>query len=163
MRDHHEDGLLVKGSDDRMRSLLIASLLLVAAPVAAQTTTPGTYIDRWTLSTTPTFIGRIQMATAVTAGNVLLEPATTPNHAARLALAQLTMKEPALGAARIAPMMAAVIPVTSTDHDSDPATPPVVNTTWTDAEIQTLIDSQWNLLASAFMPPAAPPTPPGVR
>jgi hypothetical protein len=140
-----------------MRACVLTVLLFLAAPVGAQTSTPGTYIDRWTLSLTAPFIGRVQIATGVTAGAVLQEAGTVPNHAARLSLAQLTLKEPAFLAARIAPMLAATIPVTTTD-DGDPATPPVIDTPWTDAQIQALIDSQWNLLASAFAPPTPPPT-----
>jgi hypothetical protein len=149
-----------------MRAVLIASvLLLTAAPAAAQTSTPGTYIDRWTLGTTNSFIGRIQIATAVTSSAVLEEAGTTPNHTNRLALAKTVLKEPEFLARRIAPMIAASIPVTSTD-DGKPETPPIIDTTWTDAQIQTLIDNKWNVLASAFAPPATlltaeAPLPPG--
>ena len=40
---------------------------------------------------------------------------------------------------------------------NNPATPPVVDTTWSDEQIQTLMTQQWNLFASAFVPAAAPP------
>jgi len=139
-----------------MRYVLVAALL-IAAPVAAQTSTPGTYVDRWTLSTDPPFVGRIQIASAVTAGIVLEESASTPNHTQRFALAQRVLNEPQFLAIRLAPMIAASIPVTSTDHDNDPATPPVVDTTWTDEQLQNLITQRWNLLASAFVPVTAPP------
>jgi hypothetical protein len=139
-----------------MRSVVIA-LLLIAAPVAAQTSTPGTYIDRWTLSTTPTFVGRIQIASASTARIVLEEPPATAKHETRFALAQRVLNEPQFLAIRLAPMIAASVPVTSTDHDQNPATPPIVDTTWTDEQIQTLMTQQWNLFASAFVPATAPP------
>ena len=142
-------------------------LLCVAAPVAAQTppkaapraaATPGTYVDRWTLSTQPTFQGRVQMASAVTSRSVLEEAASVPNHANRFALAQRVLNEPQFLAVRLSPLIAASIPVTSTDHDDDPVTPPLVDTTWTDEQIQTLMTQQWNLFASAFVP-VTPPSP----
>jgi|GraSoiStandDraft_4_1057263.scaffolds.fasta_scaffold10002_3 hypothetical protein len=131
--------------------------LVLAAPAAAQTSTPGNYIDRWTLSTTATFIGRIQIASASTARTVLEEATTVPKHETRFALAQRVLNEPQFLAIRLAPMIAASVPVTSTDHDNNPATPPVVDTTWSDEQIQTLMTQQWNLFASAFVPAAAPP------
>lgn len=146
-----------------MRSLLACLLLLVALPAAAQTSTPGTYIDRWTLGTTPSFIGRIQTATAVTSSTVLEEAASTPNHANRLALAKTVLREPTFLAQRIAPMIASSIPVNSIDHDSNPATPPIIDTPWTDAQIQSLIDNKWNVLASAFAPPASTGLAPSVQ
>lgn len=140
-----------------MRRLMCCLLLLLlAAPLAAQTSTPGTYTDRWTLSTQPPFVGRIQMAAATTAGLVLQEAATVPNHATRYALAQRVLNEPQFLAVRLAPMTAAIIPVTSTDADGDPATPPIVDTPWTDAQIQTLITDGWDLLAAAFVPAGTP-------
>lgn len=137
-----------------------------ASPLA--TVTPGTYIDRATLAATTTFIGRVLIASSNTAGTVLEEPTNTPNHGNRYALAQMVLKEPEFLARRVSPMIAAAIPVNSTDHDNDPATPPIIDTTWTDAQIQNLIDTRWNLLANAFvpvgttpamLPPALPPAP----
>ena len=123
---------------------------------ARATTTPGTYADRAVLATNPTFIGRVGIASQNTSATVLTEATTTPNHANRYALAQMVLKEPEFLARRMAPMLAASIPVNSTDHDDDPATPPIIDTTWTDAQIQSLMDSRWTLLANALVPPPAP-------
>jgi hypothetical protein len=154
-----------------MRFCLVGFWLILAAPLAAQapppvlvpkvapraTSTPGTYIDRWTLSTSATFTGRVQIASAVTSRAVLEEAASTPNHANRFALAQRVLNEPTFLAVRLSPLIAASIPVTATDHDDDPATPPIVDTTWTDEQLQTLMTQQWNLFASAFVPVATVP------
>jgi len=141
-----------------MRYPALATLvILLATPVAAQTSTPGTYIDRWTLSTDPAFTGRVQIASAVTSRMVLEEPPATPNHATRFALAQRVLNEPTFLAVRLSPLIAGSIPVNATDHDTDPATPPIVSTPWTDAQLQQLIDQQWNLFASAFVPVTTPP------
>jgi len=133
-------------------------LLLLLLPVASAVaqTTPGTYVDRWTLSTTATFMGRIQIASAVTANLVLEESASTPNHAQRFALAQRVANEPDFLARRLAPLIASSIPVEVTD-DGNPATPPVVETPWTDVQLQNLITNKWNLLASAFVPVSSQP------
>jgi len=150
----------------RMRWLVL--LLLLAAPVAAQTpsprapSTPGTYVDRWTLSMDLAFTGRIQIASATTARIVLEEAPTVPNHATRFSLAQRVLNEPQFLAIRLSPLIAASIPVTATDHDDDPATPPIVATTWTDEQLQQLMTQQWNLFASAFVPASSAPGVTGV-
>lgn len=124
-------------------------------PVPGAASVPGTYTDRATLATQPPFIGRVGIASQNTTAMVLKEATNTPNHANRYALAQMVLKEPEFLARRLAPMMAANIPVTSTDHDNNPATPPIIDTTWTDEQIQGLMDQQWNLLANALVPPPA--------
>ena len=129
-------------------------------PSPLATSTPGTYIDRATLAATPSFIGRVLIASSNTAADVLEEMPSTPNHANRYALAQMVLKEPEFLARRVSPMIAAGIPVNSTDHDNNPATPPIIDTPWTDAQIQGLVDSKWNLLANAFVPAGSTPVMP---
>ena len=113
--------------------VIVAGLLALAGgPVLAQT---PTLAERAALAQQAAFRDRVGMAAMQTAVAVAQEADSVPQHATRLKLAAWTIQEPEAVARRLAVMAASVATVDSTT---------------TDAALQTLITNNWTLIASIF-------------
>lgn len=123
-------------------SLSVFAVLLLAAPALAQT--PATYAQRATFGQSSGWQGRVSVACINGALAVIAEDATTDQHAQRLKLAAAVLKEPEFIARRLATVLAAAAPVVV-------AADGVVDTTLTDAQLQTLVGQRWTAFASALV------------
>lgn len=99
----------------------------------------ASYAERAVFSADGAWQGRCAMAAMSVVQDVLAEPDTTPNHAARLKMAGQILREPDIAARRLARWLAVVVPVRA-DSRGYTASPV------TDAQLRALVQQHWTAL-----------------